>query len=219
MTIWISSLCVYPQNSQVMDSLGPTRFGGEDKKNSLSKRGFECLTMFEFFSNKRNKSVVELAAVQGLETDILGDKGAALARITNAELPVPNGFIITAQVSKEWGVDRTSFTADVRSNICAAIYKLEKDSGRTFFSQTPVLSATPATAPLGQPTTAPQQIASGVTQSIMSKKLPILLSVRESPVGAQCDAETILNIGMNKTVTERMRLVGDTLLKFDFFKR
>jgi len=163
--------------------------------------------MFNFFGSKRNDRIVELAKIQGLEADVLGDKGAALARITNAELTVPNGFVITSQVSKEWGVDRTTFTPDMRSNICAAISKLEQESGRTFFSSTPVFSSTPATAPLGEPNTASEQVASGITKSIMRNKLPLLLSVRESPVGALCDAETVLNIGMNKSVMERMRLV------------
>jgi len=178
-------------------------------------------TMFSFFSKSSSERVVELSKVNGLESDVLGDKGAALARITNADLTVPNGFIVTSNVSKEWGVDRTTMTADMKADIISSITKLEKYSGRTFFTNTPVLSSTPATYPLGQPTTAqPQQVVSGVTTSIMATKLPLLLSVRESPVGALCDADTILNIGMNKGVMERMRLItGRPLFVLDTYRR
>jgi len=176
--------------------------------------------MFNFFTSKRNDRVVELAKIHGLESDVLGDKGAALARITNADLTVPNGFIVTSQVSKEWGVDRTTMTTAMKADIVSSVQKLEQDSGRTFFTSTPVLSSTPATYPLGQPTTAQPQQMSGVTSSIMATKLPLLLSVRESPVGALCDADTILNIGMNKSVMERMRLItGRPLFVLDTYRR
>ena len=132
-----------------------------------------------------------------MDADVVGDKGAALARILRNDLSVPNGFVLTTAVP--WGIDRTSLPDDVWKEVCDAVNRLARSTGRAF----------PATFDTQG------QLANGGALS-----MPLLLSVRQSPVGGHPDAKTILNIGMNSEVMNRMRSAsGRPLYVLDTYRR
>jgi pyruvate,orthophosphate dikinase len=162
--------------------------------------------MLSFLLNKPER-IVDLKSVRDYESDTLGDKGAALARMIKNDLTVPNGFVICTQISREWSVDRTKLTAETRNEIFKAVINLEKSTGREFFDyHSKTGKITPSQGPLPE-ITAPL-------------KLPLLLSVRESPLGAAPDTATVLNLGMNKSVMERMRsITGRPLFVLDTYRR
>jgi len=60
--------------------------------------------------------------------DILGGKGAGLAEMTNAGLPVPPGFTIQTEACREYM--RGSLSAQVTDQMQAALDRLEKLQGQ-----------------------------------------------------------------------------------------
>ena len=60
--------------------------------------------------------------------DILGGKGAGLAEMTNAGLPVPPGFTIQTEACREYM--RGSLSAQVTEQMDAALERLEKLQGQ-----------------------------------------------------------------------------------------
>ena len=49
-----------------------------------------------------NRLVVWLEDVRNSDIPIVGGKGASLGEMINAELPVPRGFVVTAQAFREF---------------------------------------------------------------------------------------------------------------------
>ncbi len=74
-----------------------------------------------FFGNGR-------ADGDGKMKDVLGGKGAGLAEMTSAGLPVPPGFTIQTEACREWMKGKLS--ADVESQMIAALERLEKLQGQ-----------------------------------------------------------------------------------------
>ena len=75
--------------------------------------------------------VYDFSATDGTDIDLLGGKGAGLARMTSLGLPVPPGFTISTEVS------RAAMTSGIVSpelwpEVKEAIERLEKVTGRTF---------------------------------------------------------------------------------------
>src|SRR5512133_2395323 len=64
----------------------------------------------------------------GKMKDVLGGKGAGLAEMTNAGLPVPPGFTIQTEACREWM--RGKLSADVDRQIDEALQQLEKLQGQ-----------------------------------------------------------------------------------------
>ena len=64
-------------------------------------------------------------------TDILGQKGANLAEMTNLSLPVPPGFTITCQACMKF-FENHEFLNQIKPEIEVALKKLEKITGKKF---------------------------------------------------------------------------------------
>ena len=65
----------------------------------------------------------------GKMKDVLGGKGAGLAEMTNAGLPVPPGFTIQTEACREY-MRHNAVSKDVDSQMDAALDKLEKLQGQ-----------------------------------------------------------------------------------------
>jgi pyruvate, orthophosphate dikinase len=65
----------------------------------------------------------------GKMKDVLGGKGAGLAEMTNAGLPVPPGFTIQTEACREYM--RGKFSSDIDRQMIAALEQLEKLQGQT----------------------------------------------------------------------------------------
>src|SRR5437773_5962032 len=66
--------------------------------------------------------------------DLLGGKGAGLAEMTNAGLPVPPGFTVTTEVCNLYYEQKAKVPAGVDSEIADNLKKLEKSAGATLGS-------------------------------------------------------------------------------------
>ncbi|MGD0050356.1 MAG: pyruvate, phosphate dikinase [Vulcanimicrobiaceae bacterium] len=64
--------------------------------------------------------------------DLLGGKGAGLAEMTRAGLPVPPGFTITADVCLEYYRDGRRYPSGLREQVRAAMRELEQRTGKRF---------------------------------------------------------------------------------------
>lgn len=64
--------------------------------------------------------------------DLLGGKGAGLAEMTRAGLPVPPGFTITTQACNEYTRLGNKFPPDMWDQTLAALKKVERASGKKF---------------------------------------------------------------------------------------
>src|SRR6195256_3984398 len=71
----------------------------------------------------------------GLMKDELGGKGAGLAEMTNAGLPVPPGFTISTRASRLYFENADKLSAEVEKEIEEAVRKLEKATGQKLGSR------------------------------------------------------------------------------------
>ena len=68
----------------------------------------------------------------GSMNDLLGGKGAGLAEMTRAGLPVPEGFIITTAACLEFFSSGGTFPDGLDAQVDRAMEKLQADTGKTF---------------------------------------------------------------------------------------
>jgi pyruvate,orthophosphate dikinase len=73
----------------------------------------------------------DFSATDGSDRDLLGGKGAGLARMTSLGLPVPPGFTITTDVCRE-AMETGEVPADLWPEVTAAVSRLEETTGRVF---------------------------------------------------------------------------------------
>src|SRR5436190_7263219 len=66
--------------------------------------------------------------------DTLGGKGAGLAEMTNAGLPVPPGFTISTDVCSVYYAEKGRIPASIEAEITENLRKLEKAAGATLGS-------------------------------------------------------------------------------------
>src|ERR1700675_4046336 len=71
----------------------------------------------------------------GLMKDELGGKGAGLAEMTNAGLPVPPGFTISTRSSRLYFENADKLPAGVEKEIEQAVAKLERATGQKLGSR------------------------------------------------------------------------------------
>src|SRR6202051_3591292 len=72
--------------------------------------------------------------------DLLGGKGAGLAEMTNAGLPVPPGFTISTEVCNIYYQEKQKIPAAIDREIDEHVKKLEKTAGATLgSSENPLL--------------------------------------------------------------------------------
>ena len=68
--------------------------------------------------------------------DLLGGKGAGLAEMTNAGLPVPPGFTITTQACNAYYSNGAQFPEGMWNQVLSAMKKVEASTGKEFGSAT-----------------------------------------------------------------------------------
>ncbi|HEX2403867.1 MAG TPA: PEP/pyruvate-binding domain-containing protein, partial [Acidimicrobiia bacterium] len=73
----------------------------------------------------------DFSATDGSDRDLLGGKGAGLARMTSLDLPVPPGFTITTDVCRV-AMATGSVPVELWPEVKAAVQRLEQTSGRSF---------------------------------------------------------------------------------------
>ena len=88
------------------------------KKHAAESGKKKSLYMFE----EGNKDMREL----------LGGKGANLAEMTNAGMPVPPGFTITTEACTQYYTDGRQINEDIMADIFVYLEKLEKKVGKKF---------------------------------------------------------------------------------------
>ena len=64
--------------------------------------------------------------------NILGGKGAGLAEMTAAGMPVPQGFTITTEACTQYYADGREINAEIEADIFEHVKGLEKITGKTF---------------------------------------------------------------------------------------
>ena len=75
----------------------------------------------------------DFASTDGSDRDLLGGKGAGLARMTALGLPVPPGFTITTEVCR-LAMRDGGVPADLWEEVESAVRRLEEKTGRSFGS-------------------------------------------------------------------------------------
>jgi pyruvate,orthophosphate dikinase len=76
-------------------------------------------------------NLFDFSATDGTDPDLLGGKGAGLARMTSLGLPVPPGFTITTEACRSTMKDG-QVPADLWDEVDSAIARLEEHTGRRF---------------------------------------------------------------------------------------
>jgi pyruvate,orthophosphate dikinase len=85
------------------------------------------------------------------DTDLLGGKGAGLARMTQAGLPVPDGFIVSTRACREY-VAGAAMPAGLAEEIMARLAELEQRTGKSFGAgPMPLLLSVRSGAPVSMP--------------------------------------------------------------------
>ena len=64
--------------------------------------------------------------------DLLGGKGAGLAEMTNAGMPVPPGFTITTEACTHYYANGRSYPPDLDGQVRAALERVEELTGKRF---------------------------------------------------------------------------------------
>jgi pyruvate, orthophosphate dikinase len=90
------------------------------------------LTLEEAVSQSPRKWVYLFAEGNATMRDLLGGKGAGVAEMTNAGLPVPPGFTITTEACNEYYSEGKAFPPGMWQQALAALRVVEKDTGKTF---------------------------------------------------------------------------------------
>src|SRR3989449_11212990 len=84
--------------------------------------------------------------------DLLGGKGAGLAEMTNAGLPVPPGFTISTEVCNIYYKEKARIPASIEAEIAENLRKLEKAAGATLGStENPLLVSVRSGAKFSMP--------------------------------------------------------------------
>jgi len=85
------------------------------------------------------------------DVDLLGGKGAGLARMTQGGLPVPDGFIISTRACRQY-LAGSGMPAGLSAEIAAQLAELERRTGKTFGAgPVPLLLSVRSGAPVSMP--------------------------------------------------------------------
>lgn len=119
-----------------------------------------------FFANGRADGNAEMK-------DILGGKGANLAEMTNAGVPVPPGFTISAEVCKFYYDHGRKYPEDLAEEVHAAMKRLEEVTGKGFGDpKNPLLVSVRSGAAISMP---------GMMDTILN------LGLNDETVGGLCE--------------------------------
>src|SRR5262245_22931207 len=64
--------------------------------------------------------------------NLLGDKGAGLAEMSNLGLPVPPGFTITTEICTHFYANDQTYPIDLKPQVDAALAAVERATGARF---------------------------------------------------------------------------------------
>ena len=90
------------------------------------------LTFDEVVKQSPHKWVYLFSEGNAKMRDLLGGKGAGVAEMTNAGLPVPPGFTITTEACNEYYREDKKFPPGMWDQALAALRIVERDTGKTF---------------------------------------------------------------------------------------
>jgi pyruvate,orthophosphate dikinase len=89
------------------------------------------MTLEEAVKQSPRKWVYLFAEGNAKMRDLLGGKGAGVAEMTNAKLPVPPGFTITTEACNEYYHAAKQFPDGMWDQVLAALRIVERDTGKT----------------------------------------------------------------------------------------
>ena len=117
--------------------------------------------------------------------------------MSKLKIPMPPGFVVAANASKSFTIDRYSLSDDLKMEIRTQIRGIEKEMGRCFNSMHTLHR-----------------------DSACKTTFPLLLSIRQSPVVPQPCISTSLNIGLNQSVVDTMiRMTNRPLFVMDTWRK
>jgi pyruvate,orthophosphate dikinase len=90
------------------------------------------MTLQEAVKNSPKKWVYLFSEGNAKMRDLLGGKGAGVAEMTNAGLPVPPGFTITTEACNEYYRDNKQFPEGLWQQVLAALRVIEEQTGKRF---------------------------------------------------------------------------------------
>src|SRR5258707_13437136 len=79
-----------------------------------------------------HKWVYQFEEGSGDSKDLLGGKGAGLAEMTRAGLPVPPGFIVTTEACKAYNANRKQFPEGLWEQVAEGVRQIEAKTGKRF---------------------------------------------------------------------------------------
>jgi pyruvate, orthophosphate dikinase len=89
------------------------------------------MTLEQAVQNSPRKWVYLFAEGNAKMRDLLGGKGAGVAEMTNAGLPVPPGFTITTEACNEYYSEGKQFPPGMWDQVLAALRVIEQNTGKT----------------------------------------------------------------------------------------
>ena len=111
--------------------------------------------------------VYSFSQADGSRRDLLGGKGAGLADMTAASLPVPPGFIITTEACRSYYDSGKAMPADMWAQALEALVALERATGRYFGAPAdPLLVSVRSGAPVSMPGMMDTVLNLGLNQAV-----------------------------------------------------
>ena len=108
--------------------------------------------MTDVLARPANKAIYFFEEGSGDQRDLLGGKGAGLAEMTRAGLPVPPGFIITTEQCLEFYRVGRKFPDGLEERLRASMRELEKRTGKGFgVAENPLLVSVRSGARVSMP--------------------------------------------------------------------
>src|SRR5438105_1991230 len=102
--------------------------------------------------NSEHKWVYLFEEGDGNERTLLGGKGAGLADMTRAGLPVPPGFIVTTEACNAYYREGKNFPAGMWEQVIEGLRAVEAKTGKVFGDpENPLLVSVRARAPCSLP--------------------------------------------------------------------
>ncbi len=116
---------------------------------------------------KQTQWVYAFEQADGNRRDLLGGKGAGLADMTNASLPVPPGFIITTEACRSYYDSGRTMPPEMWAQALEALVALERSTGRFFGAPAdPLLVSVRSGAPVSMPGMMDTVLNLGLNQAV-----------------------------------------------------
>ena len=117
---------------------------------------------------KQTQWVYSFEQADGSRRDLLGGKGAGLADMTAASLPVPPGFIITTEACRSYYDSAKTMPAEMWVQALDALVALERATGRYFGAPAnPLLVSVRSGAPVSMPGMMDTVLNLGLNQAVV----------------------------------------------------